>query len=723
MKKVVTVVLSLMLVGSMLTGCGSGTEISRLNSIQSLNSESETDDFSLSLSEEQSMVYAQVSERSLLDLSTLESCSDTELQQVVTYMDGVNSQLTGETKAKEGVIDSKFTNYLLSEFEKTPYYWQRLQTKVRGIDSSSRSIVVDVVYSTIGFAKEQQEDSLIIAGEPDYQKKLGVRYNRWIELLTSKYRGGSGSNDKSYTELYNEFKKVYGDPGKILKSQRQLDLTDDIHETRNQKTYSGVIDSAIERQGATMTVRYVLVPKYAMGVNLGLTCKHLYVVDYSLEADPTEGLELFQEDGYTTVSNNVFKLVDSYFKCIDECDLNGLYKQTYRFDKLDKYYQDLFSTTYTKHNNYTVSLFNISGTKITCGIQISSKVRAKGSNMTYPVYTDRYYAELQLVDDKLQFTNMVLLSRKLEGEPAISTSDADDTGFVASVDLSNNSKRQIEELICKFSNLQLLKDNSSNNFMSVVDYSISDNKLNYLKENMNSLSGEKKVVWLQTYQNGTSNYASVKCKELFQKKEGGITDATVSYEFISKGSKWYIYGYDILSAVQLDTNSLTTANSLCTVTASKVEEYNSQVEKSNGDTNSEKSDELKDGVVYTHKMVLPKTNNSSTKAFSKVTADTIVKGQYLAFLEGQQADGGIKLHLDDIESFDKEKGYKSTDANSMIAMLKRVAAYKINKDNKKLSESEAKIELGNIKTKLSELKQTWGVSDIANNFERVVNTV
>ena len=167
------------------------------------------------------------------------------------------------------------------------------------------------------------------------------------------------------------------------------------------------------------------------------------------------------------------------------------------------------------------------------GIQVSSKVRAIGSNMTMPSYTDRYFVELELVDEQLKVTNMTLLSRVLEGEPTIDTDELEDEGFAATIDLSNSDKKAIEGLICDFSAIQLQKDTQSDKFSDIVDFSMSDEKLESTRANMLQIEGVKKVVFLQTYQQGTSNYASVKCRELFQKDDNSITEATVTYEFIS----------------------------------------------------------------------------------------------------------------------------------------------------------------------------------------------
>lgn len=705
-QKLVSMGLVLVIGAGTLTGC-SGSEIKQLNSLPSLNSEStDKTQYKMTMGEKQSMIYAQVSERQLLDLSLLDNCNDEEIQQVKTYMNQVDSQLTGATSIDDGVIDKCFTDYLLAEFEKTPFYWQRAKTIIRGVDSASRSIVVDVTYNTIETQKDVIGDSFIVEGEPDYERKMKVRQTEWGKVLASFENG----ND-DYTALRDNFTKIYGEPNEIIDSQRNLGLTEQVFETGNQRTYNGVTDNAVDKEGAEMTVRYVLVPNYVLGVNLGLTCKHMYVTDYEVLNDPTADKELFKEDGYATITDNVTKLMNSYFKCIDENDQSGLYKLTKDYKALDKYHADMFDTTYTKHNNFSISLFSIEGTSITAGVKVSSKVRAKGSNMTMPNYTDRYYMEFELVDDALKVTNMTLLSRKLEGEPTINTDDAGNEGFVASIDLSNTDKKSIEELICDFSSLQLLKDVSSDKFAEIVDFSTSEEKLASIKENMSTNGGTKKVVFLQNYQQGTANYASVKCKEMFQDEDNSITEATVVYEFISKGDKWYIYDYNILSSVKLDTTNLTTSNSLCYVTPGKVEQYTSQIVSTESDSSKKDKDKKKnnkdDAVIFEHETTAPiLKSGSEEEGLAKMTASEISDEQVNEVLEKAYAEEKEEdvMTIEKAKSFDNALGLSGEDG--LEYLVRGLSSIRYNIDNNRYKEKE----LEDLEDKVDEQVQEFKAS-------------
>ena len=617
MRKKLVVVL---LLCSFLNGCASGgnAEVAKLANTEALNTDASatTKKADMSWSDEQSMIYAQVSDRKLLDLNALSICSDSEIQQVRNYMDLVDNQLTGlvdvsattvtDVKtATDGlvednsILDTQMTDYLLTFMEKTPYYWQRSKTTIRGIDSKSRSVVVDVQYKTIGFDKEVKNDSTIVRGDPNYKKLVESRYNKWMSILNMKFED---RNNPLLPKKEADFKRYWGEPEDIIAEQRRFGNTMDIFYTGNQKTYNGLIDADSDKSKGLMTVRYILVPKYVLGVNLGLTCNHLYVTNFNLDKDVTANLTSFTKEGYQTVTDSVYELVNSYFTCIDESDFDGLNKLTSNFAGLDKYYEDVFDSTYQKHQGYSVSLFDIVGTHITCGVTISTKERAKGSNMSLPVYTDRYFMELELVDEKLKVSNMTLISRHLEGEPAISESEIDSTGFSGTIDLNNDDRLAIEKLICDFGVLQLSNDTKSDEFTKVVDTSIATNQLDSLKESLASLSGVRKVVFLQNYQQGNSNYASVKCKEFFQDSTNAIIEASSVYEFILKGGRWYVYNYSVLSSIHLDTTNLQTDNSLCMIENGKVASYNSQIKS----TTSANLDEVPDiSVSFEHSEYTP----------------------------------------------------------------------------------------------------------------------
>lgn len=723
-------ILSLMLIATTvvsLTGCGDSNTISELNNISALNAESSvSSDYNLSYTDEQEMIYAQVSNRQLLDLSALSACSSNEIQQVRNYMDSIDNQLVGKVKVvdysddltrrtsqglvtDDAVVNTTLTDYLLSFMQQTPYYWQRTKTTIRGIDSKSRSIVVDVTYKTIGYEKEVQKDSTITLGDPNYDTLVKSRYTKYINILSTMQTNPS---DPTLPEKVNDFKTYFGEPEEIIEEQNKYKPTTCIYNSGNQKTYTGLIDSDAEKSTGTMTVRYILVPEYVLGINLGVDCKHMYITDFSLDNDVTKNMSAFTQEGYQTVTDSVYSLIYSYFTALDESDFDGLYKLTDNFQTLDKHYQDVFDSTYQKHDGYSISLFDITGTHIKCGVTISTKERAKNSNMTLPVYTDRYYMELELVGDTLKVDNMVLLSRKLEGEPAITEDEVEDTGFSANIDLDNDDKVSIEKLICNFSSLQLQEDTTSDSFSSLVDTSITTNQLSALKTNMTSLTGAKKVVFLQNYQQGTSNYASVKCKELFQDDKNAIVEATTTYEFIMKGGNWYIYNYDVNSSVKLDTTNLTTTDSLCLVSPGKVESYTSQIKGST----STNLDEVSDiSVSFDHKEYTPTEKDGNVEqGYVQYTSADIGADEYnqvkdVAGISYSSIDDlnkdieAVELALTSSEGSDGNVG--TIIYQSMAVYLNIANSYYMDEVSKQDALDTAKTNMSNVKSLLDNLKK------------------
>lgn len=723
-------ILSLMLIATTvvsLTGCGDSDTISELNNISALNAESSvSSNYNLSYTDEQEMIYAQVSNRQLLDLSALSACSSNEIQQVRNYMDNIDNQLVGKVKVvdysddltrrtsqglvtDDAVVNTTLTDYLLSFMQQTPYYWQRTKTTIRGIDSKSRSIVVDVTYKTIGYEKEVQKDSTITLGDPNYDTLVKSRYTKYINILSTMQ---TNPGDPTLPEKVNDFKTYFGEPEEIIEEQNKYKPTTCIYNSGNQKTYTGLIDSDAEKSTGTMTVRYILVPEYVLGINLGVDCKHMYITDFSLDNDVTKNMSAFTQEGYQTVTDSVYSLIYSYFTALDESDFDGLYKLTDNFQTLDKHYQDVFDSTYQKHDGYSISLFDITGTHIKCGVTISTKERAKNSNMTLPVYTDRYYMELELVGDTLKVDNMVLLSRKLEGEPAITEDEVEDTGFSANIDLDNDDKVSIEKLICNFSSLQLQEDTTSDSFSSLVDTSITTNQLSALKTNMTSLTGAKKVVFLQNYQQGTSNYASVKCKELFQDDKNAIVEATTTYEFIMKGGNWYIYNYDVNSSVKLDTTNLTTTGSLCLVSPGKIESYTSQIKGST----STNLDEVSDiSVSFDHKEYTPTEKDGNVEqGYVQYTSADIGADEYnqvkdVAGISYSSIDDlnkdieAVELALTSSEGSDGNVG--TIIYQSMAVYLNVANSYYMDEVSKQDALDTAKTNMSNVKSLLDNLKK------------------
>lgn len=598
-----------------LTGCTGDSSVEDLKKLEALNTEAVVKSVALTVSEKESAVYKQVVDKSLLTLATSD-VSDEIKTNIVTYMDKVDSKLRGTLSESDGFdLDDCYTDYLLMEFQKTPYTWARGKMTLRGEDTASGCVIIDVTYETTGQAKKVMPNSSITLGEPDYDKLLSVRFDRYIELLNRKYDRDKGD---TFAQDFATFQKIYGNVADILEEQRDLSLTDNISKTKTQLTYSGMLNSDVEQSGASMTVRFVLVPEYAYGINTGYTCKHMYVLDYALDKQPEEQEPYTAEDS-VVISDSVYDVLYRYYKCVDESNYSGLYTLTKDFNTLDRHFKDYFDTSYRKHEGFTLTIYSINGTKVECGVTLSRKVRAKGSNMTMPIYQDKLYYTLDLVGDQLQITNEVLLSSKIEGEPAISAKKIATTGFSSSVTLDSADKSNLEELVSKAGVVQLAGDEVSDSFGEVVDLSLSARQLENLKAELLSIKGKRKSVWVTSYLQGTTNYASVQTRELVQAEDGSIREYDVVYDYVYRGGKWKIFDLNVTSNVALRTKELVTKNAMCVVTATEVEKFT----PTTGDTSEIGVVSDAEGITYDYDLTVTTPAPIETPVSTEQTEETV----------------------------------------------------------------------------------------------------
>lgn len=575
-KKRILVSILALSVSVSLTGCAT-SDMQRLSSLEALNSEAVVSEVKLSNSEKEATVYAKVTNRQLLDLSKLGEVDQSTSGVVNTFMNNIEATLQGNVDKSSRVIETTLTDYMLSTFQRTPYTWSRAGVVIQGQDTVSGSVVVDVTYKTTGTAKRVRGFSKISLGQDNYETLLKVRYNKYLTLLNERFGGRSGT--ESYTKNYSDFVRVYGDPASIIASQSTGCLTDEIMTTKTQVGYAGFSDTDANKIGAKMTFRFVLNPVYALGLNQGYECSHMYMLDYRIDNDLTENKTVFVRDGMDVLIDSVYNCLYSYYRACDEADYAGVYSNVANLGSMDHGYEEWFNSSYRKHENYSITIFNVTGTKVECGVTLSRKERPKNSNMSFPIYTDRIYYVLDLVDGELKVIDETLLSRVVDGEPRISVVSDGTEGYLNEVKLGDTDQSAIEAKIADFGVVQLNKDTTSQSWAKVVDLSATVNEIEQLKSDMVSMSGEKKVNWVVSYLQSSEGYTSVKCRELFQHSDGSIYECSATYSLIKKSNDWYIFEYKVANTTRIDAQVLTTKNALSVVTKAGVEDFNSQYSK------------------------------------------------------------------------------------------------------------------------------------------------
>ena len=197
--------------------------------------------------------------------------------------------------------------------------------------------------------------------------------------------------------------------------------------------------------------------------------------------------------------------------------------------------------------------------------------------MTLPIYTERYHYQAELIGDSFKITNETLLSSTLEGEPAITTETAETTGFSNGVNISTDDRKALEKVIADFGVVHMSGDYKGKAFSDVVDLSISGPTLTEIKNKLEESRGKQKSVYITSYLQGSTNYASILCKELTQKDDNSIIERDVTYTFLFKNGKWYISDWRISSENILNTQTLNTKNALCVCTPTECKEFNSQI--------------------------------------------------------------------------------------------------------------------------------------------------
>lgn len=544
------------LVTLLLVGCSQDADYNKLKGLEPANDIVDSAvayNTGLSKSEREQLIYQQVANRTLIDTTALDKVSSTETQEINAYMNRINNKIFGENNDS---IPDNFVNYILFEMQKTPYEWRKKSIEIVGVDSATRNYVIDVMYETDRNSyKTKIQNSSIPLGCDNYDLKMQTRLNRYVDMLEKQISG-----DESYLIELEEFENAYGSVESIINTQSNYTL----YEKAKQGefvTYNCMTDSSIENSDAGMTVRFILAYEYALGVNLGLNCEHVYITNYALESDPTSNYTEANLEGSTALSDAVDTLIYSQNRAIDEDNYIGLYSLIEDFGKYDKYYYDMFNTSYRKVNGYAITIYEVNGTKIKAGVTRVRKIRTKGSNMSYPVYEEKWLYDIELIDNELKITNEVLIRSSIIGEPVIVDSRIEQTeGFNSVVTVKDTDKQKIEKVINDFSQLQVNYDTNSEDFVKVVDISTSAEELKNIKSDMLLVENAiAKATWIKSYDVVYSSYVTLTLKEVFYKEDGTALECESSLSLILKNNKdWQIIEYIRLSSASIKAENVST---------------------------------------------------------------------------------------------------------------------------------------------------------------------
>lgn len=620
MKKIKFITL-ILIVSLLSTGCLNNEDykntLKEISQIDTGISETMNNVTKLSSAEKEQLIYQQVTDRTLLDTTALTAVSETNTKAINYYINDIKKQLLGYDVE---VLDSNLVNYLLFEMQKTPYIWNISKANILGVDSNTESFIVDVEFVTSEGAKIELNDtkkdnivqesvnnstldlnlvdesgkkldnttnitvtdtptptpvpkvediqvtkgspgklivpkSVISRGCENYNKKMQVRYENYIKIIKAKNgMGGMGFNWNS--ELKN-FENLYGSIKNIMVQQKSDTLVDSLKKGYL-LGYEGLCDTELEKSQATMTVRFILNYSYIYGINKGLVCNHAYITNYDLNSNILENREELSAVDYKDLISEVDSLIYSEMKAIEEDSYIALNSLIDDFGKLDSYYYDMFEYTFRKYKGYAISIYNINGTKVEACVTRVRKIRAKGSNMSYPIYEEKVLYTIDLFDDKLKIVNEVIVSSKIIGEPSIVVADKEVELFSDNKEISEEEKTKLYGVIKEFNKLQIEKDVQSENFVNIVDIGLTASNLNTLRSNMLNIENvNKKVTWVESINDRYSNYASFTLKEIFFKDDGSAVECKSDIGLIQKSSDvWQVVSYCTKEIVNVDSTKL-----------------------------------------------------------------------------------------------------------------------------------------------------------------------
>lgn len=349
-------------------------------------------------------------------------------------------------------------------------------------------------------------------------------------------------------------------------------------------TYSGITKQTYPSE-ATMTFRFILDFKFNLGSQTTLNVSSVYLKDYLVvgfenslgaENDSDKDSDTASLDNIaqstSVVKPYIDRCIDSYQKCIEENDIEGLYKlygvskslddysgrvisTTSRFQDWDKYYLDWSKYAYTKFDAYEYEIIDWVEDRIRVKVTRNKKIRSKGSEMTMPSYTEEALLTLIVDDDNVYIDNEVVFATHLVGEPVSMIKDV--SGIANKIAYSEQSfsvenEAAVVEALKAFSKLQLTYANAPSTPVSgsisdagYIDLGVGNETLAAIKETMGEYSGPtEKITWLGTWSTRSNVYCKVRIRELFFSASGSAIDTEAYVGLVSRNGVWTVVSYD-----------------------------------------------------------------------------------------------------------------------------------------------------------------------------------
>ncbi|HBG5344188.1 TPA: hypothetical protein KQG29_001552 [Clostridioides difficile] len=516
--------------------------------------------------EKDSIIYNLVRDRITVDKSNLLKISSKDMLAIRSCLENVDRNLKG---ADNEALSFDYSNYLLTEFAKTPFEWEQYKVNEVGYDPATRLYFVDVKYKTTNSLKSVIPSSAIPSGSASEEAKKKQRAEDYQNILDLKNSGSAEADTK-----LQEFIATWGEPDKIQAEQQGVSLMERTRKLSSSTggigrlTYSGLLADTNLNVGATLTIRYVFNYRHNLGEETDMTVKALYLKDYELSSSDAILSQYSNKDntGIEILKPFVDKLILSYNKAIEETNHVGLFKLFEDYAGIDKYCDDLSNYTYTNFNGYTYKILEKKGDTLVVKVDRITKSRAKGTKMSFPTYQETLIFNLALSnDDSLKIKSVYPIKSKMVGEPLSVIEDV--SGVSDMINYSRNSftdenEKAVKDTLKKFSKAVFKADVSSEDFTQVVDMGISQTVLQKIAETVTSIKADKKTTYIISWDTKTNGFVTVRLREIFETKDNNYdTEATV--DIASTDSGWKIVDYNRTLNVKTDKSDFSKKNALC----------------------------------------------------------------------------------------------------------------------------------------------------------------
>lgn len=510
--------------------------------------------------EKDGLIYQYVSDRITVDKENLIAIDPGDSRKIDTLLENVNKNIRG---ADNKALKEEFSNYMLTEFARTPYEWKQSTVDYVGFDASTRFYFVDVTYTTTDEYKRVIPTSSIANGSSTEEAQKQARYSDYIYYLTMKQ-----NTPEKAPQALTDFQNRWGTYLEIQQEQQGVSL---LQRTKLESqttgglgklTYTGLIKESEFNTGAKMTFRYVFKYQYNLGEETDLHVESLYLKDFELNGSEALVTKLDKDNvnGVEVLKPFVDKLINSYNKAVEESNDIGLYSLYTRYGEIDKYFNDLNEYTYNSSGSYTYKVLQRRGTNLLVEVDRVNQIRAKGSNMSLPTYAEKLIFNLVLNnDDSIKINSVNLLKSELIGEPLSVVKNV--SGVSEIINYSDQSftaenEKKVLDTVKTFSEIVLHADVANEKFSQTVDIGISDVALKRITDNVTAITDAKrKVTYIVSWGTKTNVYASLTIREVF---EGGSEnyDTESVIDLVNRSGEWRVVNYNRVLNVKTSTSNV-----------------------------------------------------------------------------------------------------------------------------------------------------------------------